>query len=147
MQIPYCIDYLFYNHFSLLFGNFLMLFQVIWKIWSLTVFKYSTERVIVDFYSIIKFHNIWMEKSFVDCILSQSMLYVILFCAAVPVWMKLMYFTCNLPHFFNIKSFINFTKTSFSQKPQKLIFLYFDPIWYTRLWVDFSIFWVLLLKK
>lgn len=60
MQIFDCINNLSNHHLGLFLGESLMFLQVKGQIRPFTIFKYSTECILIDLYSSIESHNVGM---------------------------------------------------------------------------------------
>lgn len=82
-----------------------------------------------------------------NSILSEGMFDIVFLGAAVPIGMKLMNFTGNFSHLFDIKSLIDLTEASFAKQSKELVLFDFDPVGDSDLRVDFSIFGMFLFEK
>ena len=92
-----------------------VLFQIEVQIWSRAQFQNCTETVVVDLDGVVLLHYSSMVQVFVDLVLSDRMLYVVVLNLFAPRVVKMMDFACHFSAVFEIVSFINFGIPAFSE--------------------------------
>jgi hypothetical protein len=84
------------------------LLQVEIQVWTRAKLKDGTKAIMVNFNSVVLFHNSPMIEIFVNFVLTYGMLYVIVLDLLRPTVVKVVNFASNFSAVFEIEGFVDF---------------------------------------
>ena len=101
--------------FSFFLDNLLVFLEIIVEIRPTAQFKNCTEAVVVDLHRVVMSHHSAVRQLFMDLILAQSMLDVVILDLITPTVVKVVNLAGNLTAILQVKSLIDLREATLAQ--------------------------------
>ena len=106
------------DQFCLFLCKLLVFLQVVVEIRPTAQLENRTEAVVVDLHCVIVFNDAPMAQLLVDLILTQRMLYIVIFYLIAPAIIEVVDFTGDFTTVFEVKGLVDFGETTFAEDGQ-----------------------------
>ena len=95
------------DQFGFFLNDLLVFFQIVIEVWPTAKLQDCTEAVVVDLNSVVMLHDASIVQLFMDLVLSQSMLDVVIFDLVTPTVVEVVNFAGYLTAIFQIEGLVD----------------------------------------